>query len=69
MNNFRCLINMVLFQVSGGSSSSHPPIYLSQVDIDPKVEGRLADENGNITREDFIKFAQVTTCLKRYFFV
>ena len=30
-----------------------------KVDIDPKVEGRLADENGNITREDFIKFAQV----------
>ena len=49
----------------GWSSSSHPPRFLSQVDIDPKVEGRLADENGNITREDFIKFAQVTTCLKR----
>ena len=65
MNKFRCSINKVLFQVSGWSSSSHPPRYLSQVDIDPKVEGRLADENGNITREDFIKFAQVTTCLKR----
>ena len=67
MNKFRCSINKVLIQVSGWSSSSHPipPRYLSQVDIDPKVEGRLADENGNITREDFIKFAQVMTCLKR----
>ena len=35
-----------------------------QVDIDPKVEARLTDENGNITREDFIKFAQV----KNHFF-
>ena len=34
-------------------------IHYIQVDIDPKVESRLADENGNITREDFIKFAQV----------
>ena len=65
MNKFRCSINKVLFQMIGWSSSSHPPRFLSQVDIDPKVEGRLADENGNITREDFIKFAQVTTCLKR----
>ena len=64
MNKFRCSINKVHFQVRGWSSYSHSP-RLSQVDIDPKVEGRLADENGNITREDFIKFAQVTTCLKR----